>query len=98
MCENAKLEKCQYENWKRLNDEMVRVGLISRERALLRLSDENEIYYDEIQQVLNQVGIKDKSILDRWYIFFIKIMSQLYRYNICISLMLWSNIVRKINL
>ncbi len=44
---------------------MVREGLISRERALLRLSDENQIYYDEIQQVLNQVGIKDKSILDR---------------------------------
>ena len=44
---------------------MVREGLISREKALLRLSNENEIYYDEIQQVLNQVGIKDKSILDR---------------------------------
>jgi len=43
---------------------MVREGLISRERALSRLSDENQIYYDEIQQVLDQVGIKDKSILD----------------------------------
>jgi len=43
---------------------IVREGLISRERALSRLSDENEIYYDERQQVLDQVCIKDKSFLD----------------------------------
>ena len=89
MCENAKFEKCRYGNWKRKNDEMVREGLISRERALLRLSDENEIYYEEIQQVLNQVGIKDKSFLDGWYIFFNKIISQLYRYSVWISFILW---------
>ena len=43
---------------------MVREDLITREEALSRLKEENEIYFDEIQGLLNQVGIKDISILN----------------------------------
>jgi len=44
---------------------MVREGIISREDALARLKEENEIYFDEIKELLNQVGIKDISNINK---------------------------------
>jgi hypothetical protein len=41
---------------------MVRENLITREEALLRLEKENEIYFDEIQQLLDKVGIKKSKL------------------------------------
>lgn len=44
---------------------MVREMAISREEALKRLSVENTIYIDEIKEVLNQVGLDEKYVLER---------------------------------
>jgi len=43
---------------------LVREGLITREDALLRLQRENRLHLDEIQLLLNKVGIEDLSFLD----------------------------------
>ena len=42
---------------------MVREGLMTREDALQRLQNENRLYFDEIQLLLDQAGIQDTSIL-----------------------------------
>jgi hypothetical protein len=42
---------------------MVREGLMTREDALQRLQDENRLYFDEIQLLLDQAGIQDASLL-----------------------------------
>lgn len=42
---------------------LVREGLITREDALIRLQKENKLHLDEIQQLLNEVGIEDFSFL-----------------------------------
>ena len=44
---------------------MMREVLITREETLSRLEDENEIYFDEIQDLLNQIGIRNSSILNK---------------------------------
>jgi hypothetical protein len=43
---------------------MVREGLITREYALERLQDENELYMDEISLLLDQAGVED-ALLDQ---------------------------------
>jgi hypothetical protein len=43
---------------------MVRGGIITRDEALERLERENKIYYDEIQSLLNSVGITDTSFIE----------------------------------
>jgi len=40
---------------------MVREGLITRKEALRKLKDENKIYMNEIQDLLDSTGIKDIS-------------------------------------
>ncbi len=46
-----------------LYSKLIRCGLMSREEALKRLNEENIIYYDEIENILNQLDIPC-SILD----------------------------------
>jgi hypothetical protein len=43
---------------------MVREGLISRQDALQRLQEENELYMDEVHMLLEQAGFDDVSFLD----------------------------------
>ena len=43
---------------------MVREGLMTRDDALLRLQKENKLHLDEMQQLLNEVGIEDVSFLN----------------------------------
>jgi hypothetical protein len=45
---------------------MVREDLITREDALQRLQDENELHLDEIHLLLDQAGIDDVSFLDQF--------------------------------
>jgi hypothetical protein len=44
---------------------MVREGLMTRDDALKRLQNENKLYMDEIQLLLNQAGFEDTFLLDR---------------------------------
>jgi len=48
-----------------LYSKMVREKIITRKEALSRLKDENKIYIDEIQELLNQVGIKKGSEISK---------------------------------
>jgi hypothetical protein len=43
---------------------MVREGLMTRDNALIRLQKENKLHLDEIEQLLNEVGIEDVPFLD----------------------------------
>ena len=43
---------------------MVREGLMTRDDALIRLQKENKLHLDEIQLLLNEVGIEDVPFLD----------------------------------
>lgn len=47
-----------------LYSKMVRQGILTRDEALARLKRENQIYYDEIFDILEQIGIRDYSIFD----------------------------------